>query len=273
MPTIVDRDATVTLLATTWEAIDALYAGLGDADWDLPTCLPGWTVRDQLSHMIGTEEMLTGADAPEADISHLTHLRNDIAKMNEVYVESRRGQPGAEVLAAFRAVTATRLAALGAMTQADFDAPSWTPAGPDETYGRFMRIRAYDCFQHEHDARAAVGAPDRDDPAAVRSALDETATALGFIAGRRARLPEGTTVQLDLTGAVPTTYRIAVTDRARVVDALDGEPSVRVAMPGMLFLRLTGGRLDAAPLIGTDIHLGGDEGLGRQLVTNLAFTI
>ena len=39
------------------------------------------------------------------------------------------------------------------MTQADFDAPSWTPAGRDETYGRFMRIRHYDCFMHEHDIR------------------------------------------------------------------------------------------------------------------------
>ena len=43
------------------------------------------------------------------------------------------------------------------MTQADFDAPSWTPAGRDETYGRFMRIRHYDCFMHEHDIRYALG--------------------------------------------------------------------------------------------------------------------
>ena len=37
---------------------------------------------------------------------------------------------GPEVLEQFRAATAARLEALDAMTQADFDAPSWTPAGP-----------------------------------------------------------------------------------------------------------------------------------------------
>ena len=273
MPTFVDHDATVALLATTWTAIERLYSGFEGADYERPTCLPGWTVKDQLSHLVGTEEMLAGVGAPAVDVSHLGHLRNDIAAMNEVWVEARRSQPGPEVLAAFRGITAERLAALGAMTQADFDAPSWTPAGPDETYGRFMRIRAYDSFMHEHDARAAVGAPDREDPAALRSALDETATALGFIVGRRAALPEGTTVRIELTGAAPVTYLVAVTDRARVVEELDSEATVRVVMPGMLFLRLTGGRTDAAPHMGTDIDLGGDPDLGRRLVASLAFTI
>jgi len=273
MPTFVDHNATVALLRATWGAIDSLYAGLTEADYDRPTCLTGWTVKDQLSHLVGTEEMLAGVDAPKVDVSHLTHLRNDIATMNEVWVESRRALPGTQVLAAFRAITGARLAALDAMTQAEFDAPSWTPAGPDETYGRFMRIRAYDSFQHEHDVRAAVGAADRDDAPALASSLDETATALGFIVGRKAGLPEGTTVRLDLTGAVPTMYLIAVTDRARVVDSLDGEPTVDVSMPAMLFLRLTGGRVDAEPMIGSHIVLGGDHDLGRQLVTHLAFTI
>ena len=77
------------------------------------------------------------------------------------------------------------------MTQADFDAPSWTPAGPDETYGRFMRIRHFDCFMHEHDMRGAVGAPDRPEPTHVASALDEVSTGLGFIVGKRAQAPGG----------------------------------------------------------------------------------
>ena len=273
MPTIVDRDATVALLRSTWAAIDELCTPLDEAAWSTSTCLPGWTVKDQLSHLVGTEEMLLGRAAPEADVSHLTHLRNDIAKMNEVWVESRRSQPGAEVLAAFRAATAERLAALDAMDQAAFDAPSWTPAGPDETYGRFMRIRAYDSFQHEHDIREAVGAPARLDEAALRSALEETATAIGYIVGRRAGLPQGQRLQIELTGPTPTTYLVEVTDRARPVEALSGEPTVAVTMPALTWLRLTGGRADGTTQIGSEIVVEGDAELGRQLVANLAFTI
>ena len=273
MPTIVNRDDTVALLRSTWTAIDELYTGLDAVDYATPTCLPGWTVQDQLSHLTGTEQMLLGEPAPSADVSHLTHLRNDIARMNEVWVEDKRRLSGPEVLEQFRAATAARLVALDAMTQADFDAPSWTPAGPDETYGRFMRIRAYDAFQHEHDARLALGQDTRPDPDAIRSALDETEPALGFIVGRRAGLPAGTTVRFDLGGAVAATYCVEVADRARVVDALEGEPSVAVALDALLFLRLTGGRIAGEPLIGSAVHVTGDHALGQQLVANLAFTI
>ena len=60
-----------------------------------------------------------------------------------------------------------------------------------------MRIRHYDCFMHEHDIRAAVGAPPRAEVGGVRFSLDEVATGLGYIVGRRARLPDGALVQIE----------------------------------------------------------------------------
>ena len=63
-----------------WAAIDELCAPLTETDWATPTCLPGWTVQDQLAHIAGIEMMLDGVDAPEVDVSHLTHLRNDVAR-------------------------------------------------------------------------------------------------------------------------------------------------------------------------------------------------
>lgn len=273
MATIVDRDLTVRLLTEEFAALDELYSGLADDQWDLPTALPGWTVRDQLTHLLGTEAGLLGEPMPSVDVSGFDYLRNPIAQANEAWVESLRASPPAEVLARWRDVTGRRLEALGAMTQADFDAPSWTPAGPDETYGRFMRIRHFDCFVHEHDARAAVGAPDRDAPEHVRSALGEVATGLGYIVGRKAGMPVGARIRIDLTGAVDQTYLVEVPERAQVVDELSGEPTVSISMPVMLWLRLTAGREDATSLLGTTIALGGDEDLARQLATHLAFTI
>jgi uncharacterized protein (TIGR03083 family) len=273
MPTIVDHDGMTALLAQEFEAISSFGQTLQSSDWDTPTCLPGWTVRDNLSHMIGTESMLLQIPNPDVEVSESAHVRNPIGKANEVWVDSMRSWPGTDVLARFADVTGQRIAALRAMSQAEFDAPSWTPAGPDETYGRFMRIRHFDCFMHEHDMRGAVGAPDRPEPTHVASALSEVSTGLGFIVGKRAQAPAGARVRLQLTGPAAQELLVEVVERATVVGELSAPPTVTVQMPTMLFLRLTGGREAGGPHIGHDVVVEGDAEFGQRLVENLAFTI
>lgn len=273
MATIVDRDLTVRLLTEQFGTIAQLCAGFDEDTWALPTCLPGWDVKDNVSHIIGTESMLLGRANPTVDISGYEHVHNPIGEANELWVESFRDRSGAEVLESFREVTAERIAALEVMTQADFDAPSWTPAGPDETYGRFMRIRHYDCFMHTLDITGAVGVDDIAPVDHLRSALSEPISGLGFIVGKRAGMPKGTTVRLELSGPAGGTYLVEVAERASLVDHLDGEPTVSLGLDPVLFLRLTGGRRDAGPHLGVDIDLGGDIELARRLATNLTFTI
>ena len=149
--------------------------------------------------------MLCGEHSPEADVSHLRPCKSD-----------RRGQraSGSSPCGASAArrswhrlegSSPVAVATLDAMSQADFDAPSWTPAGADETYGRFMRIRHFDCFMHEHDIRFALGAAASQTADDLGSALDEVSTGLGYIVGRRAGLPDGSTVRIDLSGPVART--------------------------------------------------------------------
>jgi uncharacterized protein (TIGR03083 family) len=273
MPTTVEKSAVVELLRDEFKAIAGLCSSLTERQWDQPTCLPGWTVHDVLGHVIGTEAMLLGEPAPPADVSHLGHMRNPVAEANEVWVESMRPLNGDAMRARFADVTGRRMAALEAMSQADFDAPSWTPAGRDETYGRFMRIRHYDCFMHENDIRDALGQPARVDQRDLRSAMDEVATGLGYIVGRRAALPQGSRVRIDLTGLPRCTYLVQVDDRATVVDHFDDDPTIGLEMPLSLFLRLTGGRRDRAPGQEDQVVITGDQSLGEQLLANLAFTI
>jgi len=273
MATVVDYDRVLGLLADEFAAVSELCRDLDDAQCATSTCLPGWTVKDVVSHLAGTERMLEGENPPRVDVSHLTHLKNDIARANEVWIEADRPRPGAEVLAVFDAVTERRLGALRAMSQADFDMPSWTPAGPDETYGRFMRIRHYDCFLHDNDIRDALGFDDHDDEAHMRLALEEPAAALGYIVGRRASMPTGSRIRISLTGTVAQTYDVAVDGRAEVVERLDGPPTAGIELPAMLFLRLTGGRQDPEPHVGKDIVLHGDVELATRLATHLAYTI
>jgi uncharacterized protein (TIGR03083 family) len=273
MPTIVDKESNARLQRAEFAAIIEMASALSEAEWSKATCLPGWTVKDQLSHMIGTERMLAGDQPPVVELPTLDHVRNDIGRSNEIWVEANRSLPGAEVLAAFREITQRRLAAIDAMTQEDYHKPSWTPAGPNETYGRFMRIRHFDCFMHEQDIRAALGLALREDADHVQSCLDEVATAIGFIVGRRAGFPAGSSAQIELTGAAQAVYLVSVGERAALVPSLEGPATVSLRMPSMTWLRLTGGREAAEAHIGADVVIEGDEELGRKLANNLAFTI
>ena len=179
-----------------------------------------------------------------------------------MWVEANRGLTGPQMVARLEDVTARRLAELDAMDQAGFDAPSWTPAGKDETYGRFMRIRHFDCYLHEQDIRLALGLPARERADDIASSLDEVATGLGFIVGRRAGMPDGSRVRIDLTGPVARTYLVQVDGRAAVVEILDGEPTVGIELPAMHFLRLTGGRHDAGVAPEDGVPLLGRPGPG-----------
>jgi uncharacterized protein (TIGR03083 family) len=270
---MIARDTVVPALVAEWSAISGLLASLTPAQWAAPTALPGWSVHDNVSHLIGTESALAGQAPPPgaADAASLPHVRNDIGAANERWVQSLRGESPAAMIGRFEAVTATRRAALEAMSQEEFDAPSWTPAGPG-TYGRFMRIRVFDCWMHEQDIRDAVGRPGNDGGPSAQVALSEVADALGYIVGKRAAAPDGATVTIELTGPAKVTWHVLVDGRARLAPALPGPPTTALRMSSHLFSRLAGGRLPVAGHL-ADITIDGDQDLGTRVARALPFTI
>lgn len=267
------RDELVPQLIDEWAAIDALLSSLTPEEWARPTPLPGWDVQDAVAHIIGTEAMLAGDEMPAVatDVKALSHVRNDIAATNEVWVESLRGTEPAAVLDRFRSVTSRRATALAAMTKEDFDAPSWTPVGKS-TYGRFMQIRLFDCWMHEQDIRDAVSRPGHEDGAAAEASVDEIERALGFVVGKRAGAPDGAAVTIELTGPVTRQVHVVVDGRAQVVPELDRPATTVVRLGSGLFVRLAGGRVDPRSRL-TEIAMHGDVDLAGRLVDNLAFTI
>ena len=263
------KEPLVAALTAEWAAIDALLAALPPGDWTRPTCLPGWRVTDVVAHLIGTESALAGEEAPAGgDVRALPHVRNDVAAFNEQWVQALRDTAPEEMLARFRSVTGRRAAHLEKLTQADFDAPSWTPAGPD-TYARFMQIRGFDCWMHEQDIRAAVGVPGHEDGPCAEIALDEAVRALGYLVGKRAAAPQDAVVRIELTGPVARRLSVAVAGRARLVEDEPGPPTAGLRMAASRYLRLGGGR--TRDLDG--VELSGDLDLARRVLDNLAFTI
>lgn len=262
----------IALLAREWDAIAGLLDDLEPADWSRPV-LPGWDVHDVVAHIVGTERALAGAELPALPPGEPVpgHVRNDIGTMNEAWVVALRPLPDADLLAQFRAVTEQRLMALRAMTAQEFDAPSWSPAGP-ATYARFMGTRVFDCWMHEQDIREATRKPGNESGPVAERALDEAAGGLGYAIGKLGKAPQGSTVRITLTGPINRDLHVVVDGRARVTEAVDGEPTVTMTMPSSLFFRLCGGRDDAASMLG-QIEFGGDVELGRRLAANLGFLI
>jgi uncharacterized protein (TIGR03083 family) len=261
-------------LFATWDDIDALLDGLADEHWQAQTPLPGWTVHDVTAHVIGTESMLQGVAIPDADVdvSTLEHVRNDIGALNERWVRKFRGVSAADMLEEFRATTAQRREDLEDMGGVGWNQITATPAGPD-TYGRFMRVRTFDCWMHEHDIRDAIGQPAAD-PAgpSSRLALDEMAASMGFVVGKLGGAPDGSRVAIELTGPLQRTINVDVSGRARVVDEFDEPPTATITMDGLLFTRLAGGRTPLAPHADA-VTYGGDEQVGRRIVEHLNYVI
>ncbi len=224
-----------------------------------------------LAHLIGTERSLAGAALPDVPSDLGAHVRNDIGRVNEAWITALRDSPHPDLLADFRAVTAERLASLRAMSAEEFNASSWTPAG-NATYARFMLIRIFDCWMHEQDIRTAAGRPGNEAGDAAWQALDEVVLALGYIVGKRGRAPDGSSVLIRLSGPVERDLAVVVDGRARVVDAMAGEPTATLTLSSSLFMRLAGGREDPETAL-RRIELAGDEALARQLATSLAYTV
>jgi uncharacterized protein (TIGR03083 family) len=263
----------VRALVDEWAQIAEFMQGRTEEEWHRQSILPGWSIQDIVAHMIGTERMLSGQTPPPAarDLKASAHVRNDIAAMNEQWVDSMRELSPSETLDRFRDVTKSRAETLAAMTQEEFDAPSWTPAGQAD-YRRFMQIRVYDCWLHEQDIRDTLGMPGNGSGPQAEITVEEITLALGFIVGKKAGAAGGTAVTIELTGGVPRTIHVEVDGRASVVDRLESPADVTLSLASGIFVRLAGGRVETSAVI-DQIKLEGDSDLGMRVLSALPFTV
>jgi len=81
-------------LAIVWASTGRLCSDLAAGQWDLPTGCPGWTVKDQLSHLADYEARALGRPAPRHEPGPLPHVKNEMGRANEVGVDARSGMAG-----------------------------------------------------------------------------------------------------------------------------------------------------------------------------------
>ena len=255
-------DTSVENLAIVWASIDQLCSGLPDSQWDLPTGCPGWTVKDQISHLTDYEARLLGRPAPQHEPAPAAHVKNELGRSNEIGVDARRSKSGADVLEEFREVTAERLVRLRDLTEQDLAAPTVTPAGPG-TVADLLILRVMDSWSHEQDIRRALHRPGHTEGPAVAQAVDYFTRFLPYLVGKRAAAPDGSKVIFAIGGRDPVAVEVSG-GRGRPTADLDN-PTVTLAIPVASIAALVGGRSD----VPDDVTITGDQQLGRQVLDSM----
>ena len=213
-----DASRTTDLLEETLRATIAVGHELSDEEWELPTDCPVWTVKDHVSHIIGTERMLQGLPSAEVELAPSAHVKNPIGEFNEREVEIRRARSGTEVLAELEELVDLRLDTLRNADDAYFAQERMTPTGPG-TMLDFLSIRILDCWVHEQDIRRAVDRPGHLDGGPAEHTTDRLLRTVPIVVGKRAGAPEGSLTVLHITGPVERTVPVVVEEgRAKVVD-------------------------------------------------------
>ncbi|MCY4164183.1 MAG: maleylpyruvate isomerase family mycothiol-dependent enzyme [bacterium] len=258
----------INLLETVWGSIETLGACLTEEQWNTATECPGWSVRDQVSHIVGLECMLLG-EKPEPPVADST--LGDIAAFNEAQITLRRSSAGAEVLAEMVDACNKRLAMLRALQPAKWDEVGFSPIG-DAPYRTFMEIRVFDCWAHEQDMRRALGMPGHLSGPVVQHCLDWHHRNMGFVVGKKAAAPEASTVVFAIEGDAAGPRGIAVTDGRAKPSHPSANPTVTIHSNIDNYNALCNGRIEPAGALTKGlVTVSGDAVIGERVVLALPY--
>ena len=256
----------ITMLEDVWSSLDSLLATLDESEWKTATELPGWSVQDTLSHLVSSEKGLHGEPGTARRASNLSNVKNPIGEFNEHEVDARRSLPGATVFAEWKEIQAKRLNTFATADDAYFAREMMTPTGPG-TFADFLHIRVMDAWVHEQDIRRALGKPGNQGGAAARHSLSRFVRSLPMVVGKRAKAPDGSTVTMQITGAVQADFHVATeAGRAKLVEAAP-QPLCVIAIDSEAYFAMCCGRQFWKPG-DPRVAVSGDTELAGRVLSN-----
>ena len=263
---------TIDKLAVCFASLSELGQQLSEAQWKLPTECPGWTVQDNLSHIVAFERVLNGHPATSHQAQGFDYIRNPIGASNENEIDARRHLSGAEVLTEWNQTAAERLATLRSADEAYYSTEMSTPTGPG-TIADLLHIRVLDCWVHEQDMRRALGIHGHLSGPAAEHTIDRLIRTVPIVVGKRAATPDGQSVVIDITGGVPRHIVCTIVDgRAALVKDEPEAPLSRITTDTATFLALATGRQTDQQLA-EKITYSGDVDHGRKVTSALNMMI
>ncbi len=267
-----DQERLAGYVDVWWDAIDdftRLLEEIEPEQWSTPTTLPGWTVHDVAAHTAHIEAVTAGAPEDPLEFEAPAHVTSLGSHYTESGVLARRERSPDELINEIReSATARRTALLADPPTDGRGAPPRTPGGVGWSWEVLLRNRPLDVWFHEQDVRLAVGLPLTSDTAAAQHTADYLTESLGYVVGKRAQAPTGTTVVLEVAGSPVRAVEVDDTGRAQRVDPVTA-PTVRLTVDREAFLLVAGGR-DLSRR--SDWRVDGDAELGARIVEAFVVT-
>jgi uncharacterized protein (TIGR03083 family) len=259
----------VDALQSTIDGVTDACTGLTAEEWARPTGCPGWTVQDNLAHLVGLETALITGEEPDHElVGEFPHAKTPVGEYMERQVDARRALPADAVLTEFSAVFSGRIAALRALPDASFEEPARGPMGSMSPLNRMLGIRVFDIWAHEQDIRRAVGRPGGYDTLAAAVSFDRCTAFAG--ATYADRMPDGSTLVWQLDGPYAGTHAWSYAEgKATRLDEAPAQPTVRLSADSETFMVLCCGRADAQP---EAVRVEGDASLGAAILADPGFT-
>jgi uncharacterized protein (TIGR03083 family) len=260
----------VSLTIESLNALTELCAPLTEAQWKTETDCPGWSVQDNMSHLVGIENMLLGKPPTTHKAPKYDYIKNPIGEHNEHEIDVRRSLTGSQVFAEWKVTATERVHQLQTADAEYFAKPMMMPTGPG-TLGDFLDIRILDLWIHDQDIRRALNISGNHGGPCAEHTIDRLIRTLPIVVGKRAATPEGESVSITISGAVPRTIYVSVSEgRANIVPASPANLLCEITMDSTVFTALATGRKQSTELIWTST---GDTALAQRIVSQLNMMI
>jgi hypothetical protein len=163
--------------------------------------------------------------------------------MNEPWVQLFRRYGGPAVVRALADIFEKRTRQLEAMPAEEYQAETRTPKGKGP-YITFVALRIFDLWMHEIDIRRAVGRPGADGTLGALWAYSEVGSAMGFVAGKRAGLTDGQSIEFVIEDAPDGSggFRMESREGRATMVPRGGSADVVVLSDFVTFMGAVGGR-------------------------------
>lgn len=230
-------------------------------------------MQDNVAHLVDYESRMMQRQPPDHTPPERPHIKNDLGRRNEIWIDWYRSKTGAEVLQAYRDIVTERLEMLPKLTPEQLAAPS--PASPrGESLESHLQRRVIDCWAHEQDIRRSVSRPGHQVGPVVDHVMVRMLDAMGPVVGRRAEAPEGSIVIFDLTGPYQASLALQIEDgRASSCYPAPQLPTARLSLDSETFICLVFGRWEPDKVLESGrVLFAGDRQLGYRIVRHMVVT-